>query len=133
MSIRILATIFALAMIYASFCSTGCVFGVCPYQQQESTNYEFGHHSSNPLGVHHHDHEPKKSDCSTHHHPTFNVSAGDSAYFQLSSTGQMPINDRLDTISVGRQMAFRSSLFSDVGSPPIFENSLYQGISVLRI
>jgi hypothetical protein len=135
MSVRIVATIFTVVMIYAAFCSTGCIFGVCPYQGQESTSHDFDHPSScqHPGVPHQHDHGSRKSDCAAHHHPTFNVNSANFGHFQLTSTGQTSINDLLVARSVASRIGFSSSLLSHLGSPPILKNSLYQQTSVLRI
>jgi len=64
--------IFTVAMLYASFCSTACAFGVCPNQEQQTASHDCDHPSSHHSGGSHH-HGPANSDCSFHHHPSFNL------------------------------------------------------------
>jgi len=135
MSARIVATMFAVAMIHASFCSAVCGLGVCPYQQLESASRDFEHSCSfqHPGVPHRHDHGPGKSDCSTHHHPTFNVAnVGGLVQFQLSSSAQIPISDLPGDVSDTPQLSVGSSALFDLG-PPIARNSLRLRTSVLRI
>jgi len=134
MSARMVLTIFAVAMIHASFCSAVCGLGICPYQQLESASRDFDHSCTfQHPGAHHHDHGSGKSDCSTHHHPTFNVvNAGGLVQFQLTSSAQIPISDLPDDVSDARQLSVGSSALFDLG-PPIARNSLRLRTSVLRI
>jgi hypothetical protein len=129
------ATILAMAMIYVSFCSTACLFGLCPYQQRESATRDFGHPSSSHHhdAPHHHDHGPGKSDCSTHHHPTFNVNAGGLTHFELTNTGQIPIGDLLVHPLDAPRFGSRSSALFDQGSPPAPKSPLSERLSVLRL
>ena len=134
MSARMVVTIFAVAMIHASFCSAVCGLGVCPYQQLESVSRDFDHSCSFQYpGAHHHDHGPGKSDCSAHHHPTFNVGyARGLVQFQLTSRAQILISDLPVDVSDARQLSVGSSALFDLG-PPIARNSLRLRTSVLRI
>lgn len=135
MSARIVATIFVVAMIHASFCSAVCGLGACPYQQLESASRDFDHSCSfhYPGVPHHHDQGPGKSDCSTHHHPVFNVvNAGGLAQFQLIRSAQIRSSDLPVDLSNARQLSFGSSASFDLG-PPTAANSLTLRISVLRI
>jgi hypothetical protein len=134
MSARMVVTMFAVAIIHASFCSAVCGLGVCPYQQLESAGRDFDHCCSfQHPGAHHHDHGPGKSDCSTHHHPTFNVAnAGGLVQFQLTSSAQIPISDQPGDVSDARQLSVGSSALFDLG-PPIARNSHCLRTFVLRI
>jgi hypothetical protein len=128
LSARIVAMIFAVAMTYASFCSTTCGLGVCPNQERQSGS----HDCDNPSHQHGpHQHGSGKSDCSAHYHPSVNLVKPDGLHkFGTDDVGigslftQMP-----DATRFGFDL---SSLFS-LGSPPTPRSLLHQQISVLRI
>lgn len=129
MSARIVATIFAVAMTYASFCSTTCALGVCPYQEQHSPGHDCDN-PSHPSGPHHHG--SGKSDCSAHYHPSANLVKPDGLP-ELVSTGQVPIAGLVVDIPNGSLLRLEVSSFFHLGSPPIPTSPLYQRISILRI
>lgn len=133
MSARIVATIFGVAVLYASFCATVCGLGACPYEQRESGSHNCDHSSPfhDPSAPHHHDHGSRKSDCSTHHHPTFNLVNAE-GQFQPTSSAQIRISDLPVDLSDARLLSFGSSASFDLG-PPTPTNSRTLRISVLRI
>lgn len=130
---RLVAAIFTVAMLYASFCSTTCAFGVCPYQGQESSSHDCDHPlSSHSSGSHHHG--PKERDCSNHHHPCVNLVKADGLpQFEPTKADDIRIAQLLSNLSDGDSLSLSVSSFFDLGSLPIPREPLYQYISVLRI
>jgi hypothetical protein len=133
-SARIVAAIFTVAMIYASFCSNACGLGVCPNQEQQSASHDCdrppsSHHSSSS-----HHHGPGNPDCSVHHHPTLNLEKADGLpQFQPTRIGQVVVGDLLSDLLGTDAVSLNASSFSDLGSPPTPKDPLYRRISVLRI
>lgn len=125
---RIVATIFAVAMTYASYCATTCGLGVCPYQEQRSPAHDCDN-PSHPSGPHHHG--SGKSDCSAHYHPSVNF-VKPYGLQQLVSTGKITVNGLIADVPGVSHVSLELSSFH-VGSPPTPTSPLYQRISVLRI
>ena len=130
---RLVVLIFTVAMIYASFCSTTCGFGVCPYQEGRSSSHDCDHPSSSHSSGSHH-HGPKERDCSDHHHPSVNLVKADGLpQFESTKADDVLITQFVSNLSDGASLSFNVSSFFDLGSPPTPRNPLYQRISVLRI
>jgi hypothetical protein len=133
MRARILVAIFTVSMVYASSCSTTCMFGVCPNQEQPSARHDCEHASSHHSGNSHH-HGPEKSDCSFHDHPSVNLIKADELIgFQLTSTGKIAHSDLLHNHLDASAGSLNASWLSDLAPPHPPKAPLYQQISVLRI
>jgi hypothetical protein len=129
MSVRIMATIFAVAMTYASFCSTTCGLGVCPNQEQHTAGHDCDN-PSHPRSPHHHG--SGKSDCSAHYHPSANLVKPDGLQ-KLIGGGLISTSDlAIETQNASRFSVELSSLFN-LGSPPTSTSPPSQRVSVLRI
>jgi hypothetical protein len=126
-------TAFAVAVLYASVCSTMCAAGVCPYELDHAASdacdqMPMGHSGCPQKRA------PADQDCSLHHHPNYNmVEANGLPPVQLTSVGHLNSNDF--QVNSTHLMAFGLAAFSfsDPAPPPLLRSPLHQRISVLRI
>ena len=115
---RFVAAIFTVAMIYASFCSATCGFGVCPYQEQRSSSHDCDYPSSSHSSGSQH-HEPKDRNCSNHHHPSVNLVKADGLpEFEPTKADEILLTELLSNVSDGDSLILNVSSFFDLGSPP---------------
>ena len=129
---KIVAVMFALAMLYGSVCSVSCVAGVCPnlerYSESHDCDQPSHHHSQG------HDSDGQHSpDCRQHAHP---------ADFALNASGIAPFRDQSTTALHAATVfalsnplprmrdSFRGSLRRPSGFP---KNNLQNQVSVLRV
>ena len=130
---KIVIIFFAVAMVYASVCSSLCAAGVCPNLE----HYSEGHDCDQPS--HHHSHgshndEQHDPDCKHHAHPPgFALRASGLAPFQGHSTTLLQAAAVL--VSVTDSLAISQDILqqSHQRPPDISNASLHQQTSVLRV
>lgn len=129
-----MAAVFAVAMVYASACSTTCALGACiTFGPQTSTAEHHGddHESSQPSGKDHHG--PSNEDCNEHGHPAYFVKGPSAPQPGLSAQAGVVAASPAD-VSAAVWIVKTNIISGRDHAPPASPGKpLYQTISVLRI
>lgn len=128
-----MAAVFAVAMLYTSFCSTTCAPGFCPDQAQQSASHDCDMPSNHPADGSH-DHGQDKPNCSAHRHPSVNIVKADGLlqhqWTDLSRTvDAQPNSNRWEASA----LALDDFWLSDLAPPTTLSGPLYYRTFILRI
>ena len=127
-----MAAVFAVAVLYTSFCPSTCALGFCPNRAQQSASHDCDMLPNHPHGSH--DHGRDKPNCSAYHYPFVNLVKADGLllhqWTDLSRTvDAQPTSNRWEASA----LALDDSWLSDLAPPPALSEPLYLRTSILRI
>lgn len=129
---RIVATLFTVAVFYASVCSASCAVGVCPDRVQQTAGHDCDQmppHHSTP-SKHQNQDNP---DCSEHQHPGLFVTKSAGLQFQLSIVDHLSVSSATFSSGYRLSASFADSTPAEHAPPIVSSLPLYDQISVLRI